>query len=297
MASTASKYQSRACSSRVCFSSMGLTLVGLRLRDGDFRNERFCLLGSPPANDQEATRGGDSQDDDRQRDRRPHGGDVAVDEDLLGRLLQPRQHLRRQTLRQLRSRLATANLKAGLCRLGKSVDERGAERSGKLRCRGNGLIEGQRYDWGTITGWLSIPVVIGAGIVLFAIFLAWERIQRDPLLPLSIFRNRNFSIMNWVGAAVALAMQGIFIPFTIYTQSVLGMSPLVSGLTFAPMSIASGILSPFAGRLADRFGGKYLLRGGLTMFSAAAAITTTVESTSSTLWTCVPPLVLTELGM
>ncbi|TMD40649.1 MAG: DHA2 family efflux MFS transporter permease subunit [Chloroflexi bacterium] len=160
-----------------------------------------------------------------------------------------------------------------------------------------GLIEGQRYDWGTITGWLSIPVVIGAGIVLFAIFLAWERIQRDPLLPLSIFRNRNFSIMNWVGAAVALAMQGIFIPFTIYTQSVLGMSPLVSGLTFAPMSIASGILSPFAGRLADRFGGKYLLMAGLTMFGAGAAITTAVASTSSTLWTFVPPLVLTGLGM
>jgi EmrB/QacA subfamily drug resistance transporter len=160
-----------------------------------------------------------------------------------------------------------------------------------------GLIEGQRYDWGTISGWLTIPMVIGAGIVLLAVFIAWEAAQRDPLLPLGIFRNRNFSIMNWVGAAVALAMQGIFIPLTIYTQSVLGMTPLVSGLTFAPMSVASGILSPFAGRLADRIGGKYLLMAGLTLFGAGAAITTLVASTTSTLWTFFPPLVLTGIGM
>jgi EmrB/QacA subfamily drug resistance transporter len=160
-----------------------------------------------------------------------------------------------------------------------------------------GLIEGQRYEWGTITGWLSIPLVIAVGVVLFAIFLVWERMQRDPLVPLNIFRNRNFSIMNWVGAAVAMAMQGIFIPLTIYTQSVLGMTPLVSGLTFAPMSVASGILAPFAGRLADRIGGKYLLMAGLLIFGAGAAISTLVATTSSTLWTFLPPLVLAGIGM
>jgi EmrB/QacA subfamily drug resistance transporter len=160
-----------------------------------------------------------------------------------------------------------------------------------------GLIEGQRYDWGTITGWLTIPMVIAAGIVLFAIFLAWERVQRDPLLPLSVFRNRNFSIMNWIGAAVALAMQGIFIPLTIYTQSVLGMTPLISGLTFAPMSIASGLLSPVAGRLADRLGGKYLLMAGLILFGLGTAITTALATTNSTIWTFVPPMILTGVGM
>src|ERR1700686_2293459 len=122
-----------------------------------------------------------------------------------------------------------------------------------------GLIEGQRYDWGTITGWLSIPMVIGVGIALFVAFLAWEVRQAEPLVPLGLFRDRNFSVMNWTGTAMSFAMQGIFIPVTIYTQSVLGMTPLQSGLTFAPMSLTAGIVAPFAGRLADRFGGKDLL--------------------------------------
>src|SRR4030088_2267250 len=43
-----------------------------------------------------------------------------------------------------------------------------------------GLIEGQRYDWSTITGWLTIPMVIGVGIALFLAFLAWELRQAEP---------------------------------------------------------------------------------------------------------------------
>ena len=160
-----------------------------------------------------------------------------------------------------------------------------------------GLIEGQRYDWGTITGWISIPLVIAAGVVLLGVFLVWEQFQVDPLLPMSVFRNRNFSIMNGIGAAIALAMQGIFIPFTIYTQSVLGMTPLVSGLTFAPMSATSGVLSPFVGRVVDRIGGKYLLMIGLTLFGVGAAITTLLATTGSSFWTFLPSMVLTGVGM
>src|SRR5713101_6153384 len=89
-----------------------------------------------------------------------------------------------------------------------------------------GLIEGQRYDWSTIAGWLTVPMVIGVGIALFVAFLAWERLQAEPLVPLGLFRDRNFSLMNWAGTAMSFAMQGIFIPITIYTQSVLGMTPL-----------------------------------------------------------------------
>jgi EmrB/QacA subfamily drug resistance transporter len=160
-----------------------------------------------------------------------------------------------------------------------------------------GLIEGERYNWGTISGWLNIPMVIVAGVLLLAGFLVWERFQAEPLVPLSLFRNRNFSLMNWIGTAMSFAMQGIFLPLTIYTQSVLGMTPLVSGLTFAPMSIASGILSPFAGRLVDRIGGKYLLMAGLAIFGAGIAIMTAIATVNSTIFTFMPPLIVTGIGM
>jgi len=160
-----------------------------------------------------------------------------------------------------------------------------------------GLIEGQRYDWGAITGWLTIPMVIGAGFGLLVVFLVFERFQAEPLLPLRLFTIRNFSVMNWVTAAMAFAMQGILLPLIIYTQSVLGMTPLVSGLTFAPMSVASMILAPFAGRLVDRFGGKYFLMAGLTIFGAGMAVTVAVATVDSTWQTFVLPLVVAGVGM
>jgi MFS family permease len=143
----------------------------------------------------------------------------------------------------------------------------------------------------------TIPMVIGAGVALLLIFLAWERFQREPLVPMRLFRDRNFSLMNWTGAAMMFGMQGIFIPVTIYTQSVLGMTPLESGLTVAPMSLTAGIVAPFAGRLADRFGGKYLLMAGLALFGAGAAIVTALATITSTQATFILPFVLTGLGL
>ena len=102
-----------------------------------------------------------------------------------------------------------------------------------------GLIEGQHYDWST-----AIWVLLAGGLVLLVIFLVWEARQREALVPLHLFRERNFSLMNWTGAAMQFGMQGIFIPVTIYTQSVLGMTPLKSGLTVAPMSLAAGVVAP-----------------------------------------------------
>jgi len=160
-----------------------------------------------------------------------------------------------------------------------------------------GLIEGQRYDWGTITGWLTIPMVIGAGVVLLVAFLIFERFQAEPLLPLRLFAIRNYSLMNWLTAAMAFGMQGIMLPLIIYTQSVLGMTALMSGLTFAPMSAASMVVAPFAGRLTDRFGGKYFLMTGLGLFGAGMAFFAAVASVTSTWQTFVLPLVGSGVGM
>ncbi|TME26739.1 MAG: DHA2 family efflux MFS transporter permease subunit [Chloroflexi bacterium] len=159
------------------------------------------------------------------------------------------------------------------------------------------LIEGQRYEWGTITGFVSIPLIIGVGVALFVVFLFWERRQAEPLVPLRLFQHRNYTLMNWTALAVAFAMQGIFLPFTIYLQSVLGMSALASGLTVAPLSLVSMFVAPFSGRLVDRFGGKYLLMAGLTLFATGTGLLFWVASLDSTWQTFVPALMVAGLGM
>jgi EmrB/QacA subfamily drug resistance transporter len=136
--------------------------------------------------------------------------------------------------------------------------------SASLFCLTFGLVEGQRYDW---NGW--IWALLTAAAVLFAIFLVHQRSQQDnePLVPFSLFRDRNFSIMNVVGIAVSFGVIGLFLPMTIYLQSVLGFTALRAGLVLVPMALGAMVMAGPAGVLSDRFGGKYILMGGLLAFA------------------------------
>src|SRR5450756_63039 len=110
-----------------------------------------------------------------------------------------------------------------------------------------GLIEGERYNWGEIASYgVTIPEVIVGGAVLVVVFIIWERFQAEPLVPLSLFEERNFAVANWIAAAISFGMLSLFLPFTIYLQSVRGFSALAAGLTLAPMSVTSMVFAPFA---------------------------------------------------
>ncbi len=160
-----------------------------------------------------------------------------------------------------------------------------------------GLIEGERYSWGRVWGPVTIFELIAAGVVVLAVFLLWERTQAEPLVPVSLFRDRNFSLMNWIAAVMSFGMLGLFFPITIYLQSALGMSAMRAGLTVAPMSVASMIVAPFAGRMADRLGGKYILLCGLLLFSLGMALVDWLAGPDSTWLTFLGPFVVGGIGM
>jgi EmrB/QacA subfamily drug resistance transporter len=162
-----------------------------------------------------------------------------------------------------------------------------------------GLVEGQRYNWGTIRSFISIPLVIGLGVALLAIFLLVQaRTQdREPLVPFSLFRDRNFSLMNWVATTVAIGMMGIFLPLTIYLQSVLGFSALKAGLALAPASVISIVVAPAAGRLSDRIGGKFILITGLALFALGMGWIVLTAQTDSAWYDFLGPLLVAGFGM
>ncbi|HET7418836.1 MAG TPA: DHA2 family efflux MFS transporter permease subunit [Candidatus Dormibacteraeota bacterium] len=161
-----------------------------------------------------------------------------------------------------------------------------------------GLIEGQRYDWGQIGSYgITIPEVIGAGVVLVVLFVIWEAYQKEPLVPLWLFRDRNFAVANWMAAAISFGMLSIFLPFTIYLQSARGFSALVAGLTMAPMSVTSMFTAPFAGRMADRIGGKYILMTGVLLFTIGFGSIALVAGPDSTWINFLVPAVLAGLGI
>src|SRR3984893_10399368 len=161
-----------------------------------------------------------------------------------------------------------------------------------------GHIEGQRYSWGQIgSSVVTIPEVIVGGVVLLVLFVIWERFQAEPLVPLSLFEERNFAVANWVAAAISFGMLSLFLPIVIYLQSVRGFSALTAGLTLAPMSLTSMFTAPFAGRLADKVGGKWILTTGISLFTIAFAWLTIVAGPESTWINFLGPAIIAGFGM
>ncbi len=161
-----------------------------------------------------------------------------------------------------------------------------------------GLIEGERYNWGEISNYvITIPEVIGAGVALIAVFIFWERFQTEPLVPLSLFENRNFAVANWIAAAISFGMMSLFLPIVIYLQSVRDFSALTAGLTMAPMSITSMVTAPFAGRMADRIGGKYILMTGISVFAIGFGSLVFVAGPDSTWINFLVPAIVAGAGM
>ena len=162
-----------------------------------------------------------------------------------------------------------------------------------------GLVEGQKYNWGTITSFISIPLVLGLGVLLLAAFLLYQWLTqgREPLVPFALFRDRNFSVMNWVSGVLAVGMMGIFLPFTIYLQSVLGFSALKAGLALAPASLVSMFIAPVAGRMSDRIGGKYILMTGLILFGGGMGWLALIAQPNSSWQAFLPALLVAGIGM
>ncbi|MEV0838965.1 DHA2 family efflux MFS transporter permease subunit [Actinocatenispora sera] len=161
-----------------------------------------------------------------------------------------------------------------------------------------GLIEGENYHWGQVWHFVSIPLIIALGVALVIVFLITQYFEKnEPLVPFTILRDRNYSLMNFVAMAMSFGMMGLFLPITIYLQSVLGLSAFDAGLTIAPMSLVSLVVAPFAGRLADKIGGKYILFVGLLLFAAGMALILDQSTVDSSRWTFLPGLLISGLGM
>ncbi len=162
-----------------------------------------------------------------------------------------------------------------------------------------GLIEGQRYDWGTVRGFITIPEIIGAGVFLLVLFLVNQarRQDREPLLPFAVFKDRNFTLMTVVLAALGFAMLGLFLPLTIFYQSVLGLSAVAAGLTIAAQPLAMMFASGIAAPLTQRVGGKVLLIPGLIFFAAGMGYIDWVAQVAAGRWSFLPGLIASGIGL
>ncbi|MCW2748010.1 MAG: transporter [Nocardioidaceae bacterium] len=127
-----------------------------------------------------------------------------------------------------------------------------------------GIQEGEKYDWGVINGIISVPGLIIFGLVVLGVFVVWQaRMSGEPLVPLAIFKDRNFSLANIAISTVGFAITAMAFPFILYAQAVRGLSPTTSALLFAPMAIVLLLLAPGVGKLVDKFHPRYIAGFGL----------------------------------
>ncbi|MCU1636412.1 MAG: drug resistance transporter, EmrB/QacA subfamily, partial [Cryobacterium sp.] len=127
-----------------------------------------------------------------------------------------------------------------------------------------GIQEGESYDWGTITGPVTVWGLIIAGIVVLAGFVVWQAVNRgEPLLPLKLFRDRNFSLASLAITTVGFTITGMALPLMIYAQTVRELTPTQSAFLLIPMAVISGGLAPVVGKLVDRVNPKYIALLGL----------------------------------
>ncbi|MER6664060.1 MDR family MFS transporter [Amycolatopsis japonica] len=161
-----------------------------------------------------------------------------------------------------------------------------------LVCVVFGIQNGRTYGWGTAFD------IIGAGVLLLGGFVLWQRAnRREPLLPLRIFRHRDFSLGTASAVMVGFAMTSLLLVFVIYLQSVLGLSPADAGLLIAPLAVVSGGVAPFAGRLSDRVNPKYLLMSGMLALSGGLCVVSLVLIPVSEPLALLPGLLLCGLGV
>ncbi len=112
------------------------------------------------------------------------------------------------------------------------------------------LIEQPQYGWSSPR--IYVPLV--GGILLFGAFLAYERRTKHPMLPLSIFKNRNFSVGNVATLSVYAGLGASFFLLVLFLQQVCGYSALAAGVAGVPVTLILFFLSPKTGALAAKYG-------------------------------------------
>ncbi|WP_168582622.1 DHA2 family efflux MFS transporter permease subunit [Gephyromycinifex aptenodytis] len=142
-----------------------------------------------------------------------------------------------------------------------------------LFCGVFAIQEGEAFHWGTIWGPISVPLLLAVGGILLVTFLWWQtRVRIDPLVPLSLFRDRNFSIANIGITTVGFTVTAMIFPFTIYAQTVRGLSPTGAALLLAPQAVMSILLARPAGLLIDRVHPRLLAGIGLLGMSISLVL-------------------------
>ncbi|MFK4834233.1 MFS transporter [Microbacterium sp. ZW T2_14] len=155
------------------------------------------------------------------------------------------------------------------------------------------LIEQPNLGWGSPVIWLTL--VLGAG--MFTAFILRQRTTRHPILPLDLFRVRNFWTGNVATAFIygALALNGLVV--VVYLQEGAGLPATLAGLASLPMTILMILFSSRVGALSGRWGPRFFMTVGPITMGIGALLLLTTTTEFSYWWQILPSMIVMGAGL
>ncbi|WP_225636324.1 MFS transporter [Streptomyces solaniscabiei] len=124
----------------------------------------------------------------------------------------------------------------------------------------------------------TVLATSGAGLAVLVAFVVYEKRSDHPSIDVTYFRNKVFSAAIAAIALVFFALMGVTFFSVFYTQSVLGFSPLETGLLMLPLAASQLVFAPRARLLVDRFGNRATTTAGMVLIAAMLAAFATLEA-------------------
>ncbi len=155
------------------------------------------------------------------------------------------------------------------------------------------LIEQPHYGWGEPI--VMLPLVIGLMITGF--FIYYESRRRDPMLPLSLFKVRNFSVGNVATAAIYGGLSMMTFVLVIFLQQVAGYSALQASVVTLPVTFVMFFLSSRAGALAGKFGPRLFMTVGPLLIGVGFLLIMSTQKQVSYVTQLLPGVLLFALGL
>jgi EmrB/QacA subfamily drug resistance transporter len=174
------------------------------------------------------------------------------------------------------------------------LDIRGALTiSGALAGITYGLIAASTYGWG------SVPVLVplGVGLVLLGLFIWVEASEPQPMLPLGVFRSREFTAANAVTFIVYGALGGLLFLVPVVLQVAHGYSPVEAGAALLPVTFIMLALSSYSGALSARIGPRLQMTVGPLVIAASLLLFTRLGSSGNYLTAVLPAVLVFGLGV
>ena len=152
---------------------------------------------------------------------------------------------------------------------------------------------------GPVLGFASWRIVAAGvgGVVCMAAFVALERQLSHPILPLSIFRSRQFSGVNAATFLIYSALSGLFFLLMPQLQSNLHYSALLAGAALTPANVIMLVISPIAGRASARTGPRVLMTVGSLIAAGGMLLFARVQPGASYLGTVLPATIVFGTGL